>query len=224
MAWGERTRAAAMAALACGGLVAAPAVANADEDKPPSAWASAGKVDVTVGTDHLYMDSLALCSVAGPKKAKSNGGSVGDMIKYGVADSDCGWTTQEGTYVAVGQARGSRFETSILKQFGGPVITVRTFDVKCSTTAVGSNGYVQFGAVEGFTTPDKIEPNTTVLIEGGEKEKPLAKIVLNEVVVPEPADGSLITTAIHIQLFPEGGPISGDIYAGSAGCDPYGRG
>lgn len=224
MVWGERTRAAAMAALACGGLVIGPSVAHAEENKPPSAWASAGKVDVTAGTDHLYMDSLALCSVAGPKKNKSNGGSIGDTIKFGVADSDCGWTSQAGTYVAVGQARGSRFETSILKEYGGPVITVRTFDVKCSTTSLGSNGYVQFGAVEGFATPDKIEPNTTVIIDGPEKEQPLAKIVLNEVVVPEPTDGSLTTTAIHIKLFPEGGPISGDIYAGSAGCDPYGRG
>jgi hypothetical protein len=95
--------------------------------------------------------------------------------------------------------------------------------VKCATTATGSQGEVSIGAVEGITVPAQIPPNDRIVIPGGPAGTALATVILNETVTPQPPDGSLVTHAVHIELFPQGGPASGDIYLGTAACDPFGK-
>ncbi|OLZ57501.1 hypothetical protein [Amycolatopsis keratiniphila] len=202
-------------ALVTGG----PAVASADP-VPATASASVGSLDVEIGGEHVVTGELAPCDVDGPLNAKTQGGSTGDFARFGGGESRCG---RNGA-VAIGEAAGRRFETTLLKRFGGPVLKVRTFMAKCSTTQDGSLGYIEFGDVSGFTLPENIPQNYRLTIAGGKGGTALASLTVNETVTPTPPDGSLVTHMLHIKLFPQGGgPAKGDIYLGTARCDPYGK-
>ncbi|KZB83992.1 hypothetical protein AVL48_35220 [Amycolatopsis regifaucium] len=201
-----------------GALVAGGTAASAE---PGPAWASAsvGSVDVEIGDEHVVTGEMAPCDVDGPLTAHTAGGLIGDFARFTGGDSNCGRTGA----VAVGEASGRRFETTLLKRYGGPVLTVRTFLAKCSTTKDGSLGYVEFGDVTGFTLPETIPQNYRLTIAGGKGGTALASLTVNETVTPKPPDGSLVTHMLHIKLFPQGGPAKGDIYLGTARCDPYGK-
>jgi hypothetical protein len=182
-------------------------------------WASAGSLDVTIDNEYVVTGDLAKCTADGPLSARTQGGVTGDVATFGTGESGCGRTGD----VAIAQASGHRFEAAVLKRYGGPVITVRTYSAKCATTATGSGGEVSIGAVGGITVPAEIPPNDRIVIPGGPAGTALATVILNETVTPQPPDGSLVTHALHIKLFPQGGPASGDIYLGTAACDPFGK-
>ncbi len=182
-------------------------------------WASSGSVDVTVDNEHVVTGELAKCTVDGPYRARTQGGATGDVAVFGVGESGCGRSDA----VSVAQASGHRFETTVLKRYGGPALSVRTFSAKCATTATGSGGEVSIGTVDGIEVPAEIPPNDRIVIPGGPAGTALATVILNETVTPQPPDGSLVTHAVHIKLFPQGGPASGDIYLGTAACDPFGE-
>lgn len=182
-------------------------------------WASAGSVDVTVDNEHIVTGELAKCSVDGPLSARTQGGATGDVAAFGLGESGCG---RSGA-ASIAQASGHRFTAGVLKRYGGPVITVRTYSVKCATNETGSGGEVTIGAVEGIDVPERIPPNHRIVIPGGPAGTALATVVLNETVTPQPPDGSMVTHAVHIELFPQGGPASGDLYLGTASCDPFGK-
>lgn len=181
-------------------------------------WASSGSLDVTIDNEHIVTGELAKCTVDGPYSARTPGGVTGDVATFGVGETGCG---RSGA-VSVAQASGHRFDATVLKRYGGPVITVRTYSAKCATSETGSGGEVTVGAVEGIKVPEQIPPNDRVVIPGGPAGTALATVILNETVTPQPPDGSLVTHALHIKLFPQGGPASGDIYLGTAACDPFG--
>ncbi|WP_410603385.1 choice-of-anchor P family protein [Amycolatopsis sp. lyj-90] len=196
-----------------------PAIASADA-APATASASVGSLDVEIGDEHVVTGDLAPCDVDGPLTGTTRGGATGDFARFGGGDSNCGRTGA----AAVGEASGRRFEMSLLKRFGGPVIKVRTFMAKCSTTKDGSLGYIEFGDITGFTLPENIPQNYRLTIAGGKGGTALASLTVNETVTPTPPDGSLVTHMLHIKLFPQGGgPAKGDIYLGTARCDPYGK-
>nr|WP_285476178.1 choice-of-anchor P family protein [Amycolatopsis sp. NBRC 101858] len=182
-------------------------------------WASAGSLDVTIDNEHVVTGELAKCTADGPLGARTQGGVTGDVATFGTGESGCGRTGD----VAIAQASGHRFEAAVLKRYGGPVITVRTYSAKCATTETGSGGEVSIGAVDGITVPAEIPPNHRIVIPGGPAGTALATVILNETVTPQPPDGSLVTHALHIELFPQGGPASGDVYLGTAACDPFGK-
>jgi len=182
-------------------------------------WASSGSVDVTIDNEHVVTGELAKCTVDGPYKGWTQGGATGDIAAFGAGDTGCGRSGE----VSIAQAAGRRFKATVLKRFGGPELTVRTYSVKCATTANGSLGEVAVGAVEGVTVPAEIPPNYRIVIPGGAAGTALATVVLNETVTPQPPDGSLVTHAVHIKLFPQGGPASGDLYLGTAACDRFGK-
>jgi hypothetical protein len=182
-------------------------------------WASSGSLDVTIDNEHIVTDELAKCTADGPADARTQGGTTGDVATFGVGETACGRTGA----TAVAQASGHRFEATVLKRFGGPVITVRTYSAKCATTETGSAGEVAIGTVQGVNVPAQIPPNHRIVIPGGPAGTALATVILNETVTPQPPDGSLVTHALHIKLFPQGGPASGDIYLGTAACDPFGK-
>lgn len=182
-------------------------------------WASSGSLDVLLDNEHIVTGELAKCTADGPLGARTQGGTTGDVATFGVGETGCGRSGD----VAIAQASGHRFTASVLKRFGGPVITVRTYTAKCATTATGSGGEVSIGTVQGIEVPSQIEPNHRVVIPGGPAGTALATVILNETVTPQPPDGSLVTHALHIELFPQGGPASGDVYLGTAACDPFGK-
>ncbi|MEU6642019.1 choice-of-anchor P family protein [Saccharomonospora sp. NPDC046836] len=208
-------------AILAGGALAVPAPAQAAPTSTPStASASLGEVDIVVGGTPAQAAPIAPCDVAGPEAGNSRGADVGTTTEYGRGETTC---TRGADGVSSAKVTGQRFETSVLRQFGGPTIRVRTYTAECQTTDNGSSGYVELGGVSGFTMPSSIPPNHSITIPSPTAgDPPMAELVLNEFVAPTPPDGSLTTHALHIKLFPEGGPGSGDIYVGSASCDPYG--
>ncbi|KAA9162111.1 hypothetical protein FPZ12_012810 [Amycolatopsis acidicola] len=199
-------------------LAALPATASADQISGSGAG-SVGAVDIAVGQQTAHQDPLAPCEVDKTAENRSDPVTVGTTTKFGLGSTTCK-RNDDGT-VSV-QVSGQRFETTVLKQFGGPVITARTFKSGCNSTANGSNGSMELGTVTGVTVPQNIPANYVVTIPGANGAPPLAEVVLNELIVPTPADGSLVTHAMHIKLFPQGGPASGDILVGTAVCAPYG--
>ncbi|TNC19230.1 choice-of-anchor P family protein [Amycolatopsis alkalitolerans] len=208
---------AVLAAALC--LAAVPATAHAQQAQTGTGAGSVGAVNVTVGGQPTHADPIAACALGGTERNRNDPVVYGDT-SYGLGETSC-TRNQDGT-VAV-QVSGARFETAVLRRYGGPLISVRTFTAGCTTTATGSNGSMEVGRVTGFTVPPTIEPNYTVTIPGrAAGDPPLAEVVLNELIVPTPADGSLVTNAVHIKLFPQGGPASGDILVGTAACDPFG--
>ncbi|WP_103348341.1 choice-of-anchor P family protein [Amycolatopsis sp. CA-128772] len=182
-------------------------------------WAASGSVDVTIDNEHIVTGELAKCTADGPYNGWSQGGATGDIAVFGAGESGCGRSGD----AAIAQASGRRFRATVLQRYGGPELTVRTFTAKCATTDIGSGGEVTVGAVEGVTVPSQIPPNHRIVIPGGAAGTALATVTLNETVTPQPPDGSLVTHAVHIKLFPQGGPASGDIYLGTAACDPFGK-
>ncbi|MFF5988208.1 hypothetical protein [Prauserella flavalba] len=210
-------RAVVVAVLAAGAL-ALPGQAQAQTVSTASA--SLGSADLVVNGEVTQAGPIAACDVAGPAAGASDGVDVGADTEFGRGETSC---TRAGDGVSSAKATGQRFETSVLSQFGGPTIRVRTFSAECRTTTNGSSGYVELGGVSGFTLPQDIPPNHTITIPGRvQGDPPLAELVLNEFTAPTPPDGSLATTALRIKLFPQGGPASGDIRVGTASCDPYG--
>ncbi|GAB2990884.1 hypothetical protein LWP59_06865 [Amycolatopsis acidiphila] len=206
-----------LAAALC--LAAVPATAQADEATATGAG-SVGAVHVTVGDQTVHADPIAACAVGGTGENRTDPVVVGTSTRYGLGETRC---TRNSDGTASVQVTGTRFETRVLRQFGGPLISVRTYKSGCDTTANGSNGSMELGSVSGFTVPENIPANYTITIPGrAEGDPPMADIVLNELVVPTPPDGSLVTNAVHIKLFPQGGPAAGDILVGTAACDPYG--
>ena len=207
-------------ALPCAGIVSAPLPAQA---APITATASgsAGSIDVTADGQHVQVDTIAPCTADGPVHATTPGGQYGNVGVFGNSETSC---ARQADGVAIGQASGRRFKTTLLRAYGGPVITVRTFVARCATTGTGSDGYIEIGEVTGITVPANIPANYTITIPGVAPEtRPMARVVLNELITPRPPDGSLTTNTVHIKLFPEGGPAEGDIVLGTAKCDPFGQ-
>ena len=212
----------ARALLVAGGLLlAAPAAAHADPPVTSTGWGSAGSLDVLADNQHVVTGELARCDADGPADARTTGGAAGQIAVFGFGGTVCG---RNGPVVDV-QAGGQRFESDFLTRFGGPKLKIRTYAVGCSTnTDSGSTGSMSIGEVSGFTVPSSVPANYRITVPGGAAGTALATITLNETVTPTPADGSLVTHAVHVKLFPQGGPASGDIYLGTAACNPYGKG
>ncbi|GAA1023957.1 MULTISPECIES: choice-of-anchor P family protein [Amycolatopsis] len=202
-------------------LAAAPAAAHADPPVTSTGWGSAGSLDVLVDHEHVVTGELARCDADGPASARTPGGAAGEVAVFGFGGTSC---ERKGPVAQV-KTGGQRFESDLLTRYGGPELKVRTYSVGCATTTdSGSTGSMSIGEVSGFTIPSSIPANYRITIPGGAAGTALATITLNETVTPQPADGSLVTHAVHVKLFPQGGPASGDIYLGTAACNPYGKG
>jgi len=201
-------------------LTAAAPAAQAQDEQPASSG-SVGLVDVVQDGTEIRVGPIAACD-ADDKPANSTPGievGDGDLATYGRGESTCDRTDG----VATTKVSGERFSTSVLEEYGGPEIRVRSFGAECRTTENGSASSMELSGVSGFDLPEEIPPNHEVLIPGADADAPpLAKVVLNEFTAPDPPDGSLEMSAVRIELFPEGGPVTGDIRLGLAACDPYG--
>jgi hypothetical protein len=120
-------------------------------------------------------------------------------------------------------ANGSKFALSALQAYGGPLIKIATYMVKCTANTNGTSASWSFGGLTGVTIPSQIPQNYTVPVQVGNTV--LANLIFNEIILPNPNDGSLTLNMLHIVLFPNGTPpntptLSGDIYVGSTSCSP----
>lgn len=222
----------AVAVAIAGGLTAALTTAGTAAADPPAdptqrrAVASGflGAVAVTVDGEPLTVGPIGACDVAGEQHSETGLYPVGtastDVADFWGGTSDC---TRDEQGHAHADVDGRYFSTSLLRRWGGPRIRVSSFAARCDTTGKGSNTVMELGGVHGIDLPGNVQSNHTITIPApDEGEPPLAKVVVNELIAPQPPDGSLAVNAIRIELFPEGGPASGEIVVGSAACDPYG--
>lgn len=210
--------AAAAAALLASSLTSANAVAR-EPGASGSGWA--GEVDVQVDGEDVRQEPLAPCEIDGVESGETEKVVVGDVATYYGGETSCGRSAAEEAEVTVA---GESFVTDVLREWGGPRIRLSGFDLTCTTDENASSGRVELRGIRGIDVPQEIPPNYTVTVPGRiETADPLAKVVLNEFVTPEPPDGSMQMNAMRIELFPEGGSsLSGEIVLGTVKCDPYG--
>jgi hypothetical protein len=177
-----------------------------------------GSVDLSVDGQLAQAAPIAPCAVGGVGGNRTDPITVGTRTSFGAATTTCTSAPDGTAHVGVS---GQRFTTTVLSRFGGPVIRARTFESTCDTTTNGSSGRMGLGGVSGVAVPSTIPANYTVVIPGAAPDtRPMAVVVFNEVTVTQPSDGSLTITAMHLKLFPNGGPARGDIVVGTASCVP----
>ena len=186
---------------------------------PTTATASAGSVNLTSGGTVTSQDSIAPCTTPGANS--TSGVTPLPGVQYGSATTSCTVAADTGDVTA--KAAGGRFQVSLLRDHGGPLIKLTKWSVQCATDGANSSGSMSVAGLTGVTVPSSIPVNYTVTVPGQAQGDPaLAKVVFNEMVAPDPPDGSMTLNLMHITLFPDSpdGPEHGDIVLGTVGCNP----
>jgi hypothetical protein len=184
--------------------------------------ASAGSANV-VRNGHTYtVPSVGACSLAGALHGTSSGVTDVGIVAYGPANSTC--AADATAHTSKSLANGTNFTLSVLQSYGGPTIKVANYQVSCSATTGGTNAAWQFSGLSGITIPQQIPNNYVVPVKTANGHL-LANVILNEVILPDPNDGSITLNMMHIVLFPTGTtpgqtPLSGNVYVGSTACSP----
>jgi FtsP/CotA-like multicopper oxidase with cupredoxin domain len=209
-----KTIAAGLATLATLTFTVVPAAADA-----PTGHGSVGWTNALVQGHPISIESIATCSVGGVSSASTDGAAATGFVTYGKGKSTCDIDTTGATKVTV---TGNKFRFDGLKTYGGPVIKVKSFSVSCNTVENGSQASITITGLSGFTVPNPIPANHTVTIPSAQPgSQPIARVVLNEMIVPDPPDGSMTLNLMHVTLFPEGVSIdSGEVVLGSVSCSP----
>jgi hypothetical protein len=206
-------RALSVACLTVAGLVfVTPMAQAAPGDALAEGWAGA----VEIGS--VSVDPIAPCSTEGAPSGTSGAVSVPDVVSYASGNSTC--TIDDVGEIAKTTVTGGRFRFDALRSYGGPRIRLTSFSAKCETTLTGSSSSIQFSGLTGVSVPSQLPSNHVVTIPGGPQGKPMATVTFNEAVLPSPADGSMTVHLMHIRMFPQGGPTTGDAYVGTVHCAP----
>jgi len=202
-----------------GVLVAVPAQAG---QATAAGTASAGSAQVVRNGHTFTVPSVGACSLDGALNGSSAGVTDVGIVSYGPAHSACAVDAAAHTSKSV--ANGTNFTLSALQSYGGPTIKVANYQVTCLLLPVGpmllgsSVGCLGFLFRSRFRMTSWCRSRTA----GG---RLLANVILNEVILPSPNDGSITLNMMHIVLFPGGVgagqiPLSGDVYVGSTACSP----
>jgi hypothetical protein len=206
-------RALSVACLTVAGLAfVTPMAQAAPGDALAEGWAGA----VEIGS--VSVDPIAPCSTEGAPSGTSGAVSVPDVVSYASGNSTC--TVDDVGEIAKTTVTGGRFRFDALRTYGGPRIRLTSFSAKCETTLTGSSSSIQFSGLTGVSVPSQLPSNHVVTIPGGPQGKPMATVTFNEAVLPSPADGSMTVHLMHIRMFPQGGPTTGDAYVGTVHCAP----
>lgn len=202
-----------MACLTVAGLAfVTPMAQAAPGDALAEGWAGAVEIgDVSV-------DPIAPCSTEGAPGGQSGEVAVPNVVTYASGNSTC--TIDDAGEIAKTTVTGGRFRFDALREYGGPRIRLTSFSARCETTLTGSSSSIQFSGLTGVSVPSQLPSNYVVVVPGGPDGKPMATVTFNEVLLPDPADGSMTVNLMHIRMFPEGGPTTGDAYVGTVHCAP----
>jgi hypothetical protein len=184
--------------------------------------ASAGSAAVVRNGKDVPVAPVGPCSLTGAQHGSSNGASKNGIVSFGSATSSC--STDKKKHTSTSVANGTKFTLSALTDYGGPTIKVASYSVTCAATQTGTNASWQFSGLTGVVVPKQVPNNYKIAVKS-DNGKLLANVILNEVILPDPNDGSITLNMMHIQLFPNGvpkngTPMSGDIYVGSTSCSP----
>ena len=195
------------------GLALATAPARAE---PRDAVAEGSAGSLTIGSTTVA--PIAACTTGGTLEATAEETAVPDVVTYSGSRSVC--TLDESRKLASVTVSGGRFGFDALRQYGGPHLGLSSYTATCDTTATGSTASFQFSGLTGASVPAQVPANYVVTIPGGPDGKPMATVTFNEAIVPSPPDGSMTMHLVHIRLFPQGGPTSGDAFVGTLYCAP----
>ncbi|HEY7597056.1 MAG TPA: choice-of-anchor P family protein [Actinophytocola sp.] len=212
-----------VAGLALAGLVLAgvsPAQALPEE---ALASGTIGSVEATYGGDPVQVEPLAACDTQDVQVADSASHVERGFLEFGRGSSSC--TRDADTGVASAEVTGELFRLDALRAYGGPRIRLTDYTVECATTENGSSASFHIGGLSGLAVPSRLPPNHVVTVPGSEPAAPpLARVTLNETVVPDPPDGGITVNLMHVRLFPDGGSqgdLGGEIVVGSVHCSPF---
>jgi hypothetical protein len=184
--------------------------------------ASAGSADMVYNGAQVSVGPVAQCSLPGDSQVASQGANQPGIVSFGSAQSTCTADTAKQTTTST--ATGGDFSFSALQAYGGPVITLKNYQVKCTGTADATSASWTFGGLAGVSAPAQIPSGYTVSVKSGAGAL-LADVIFNEAVLPSPNDGSITLRLMHIKLFPNGvpagaKPMSGDVLVGNTACSP----
>ena len=183
--------------------------------------ADAGSATVVRGDHTIPVAPVAPCSLTGQQQGHSNGAARPGIVSYGPASSSC--TTDAQAHTSTSTANGTNFALSVLQEYGGPLIRIAGYQVKCTANTTGTDAAWSFNGLSGVPVPAQVPQNYTIPVKAGNTL--LANVILDEITLPNPNDGSITLSMMHIVLFPDGTPpntepVHGDVYVGSTACSP----
>ncbi|RKT52887.1 choice-of-anchor P family protein [Saccharothrix australiensis] len=187
----------------------------------PAGVASTGWADFTKSGRRVAVPPQARCAVEGPTTATS--GVVSEPgIRFGAGKSSCTTTvlnSQDMTTETKSVAEGTDFEFSALVSAGGPRLRANRWRVTCTGRPDGTSADWTLDGPSGFAgLPAEIPPNHVHEVKGT-AGKVLATVTFNEVVLPQPNDGSLAMNLMHFRFTGDSG-VSGDVVVGETACSP----
>lgn len=193
------------------------ALATVPAQAAPGAAVAGGDAGTTT-VGETAVPPVAPCTTGGVTQAANPGVSVPGVVTYSNTRSAC--AVDDAGEVATATVEGGAFSFDALQPFGGPRIRLVDYTATCETTLTGSTSSFRFSGLSGVTVPSEIPANYVVTIPGGPDGRPTATVTFNEAHIPDPPDGSMTAHLMHIRMFPEGGPATGDAYAGTVHCAP----
>ncbi|MFI9006727.1 hypothetical protein ACIGNX_05775 [Actinosynnema sp. NPDC053489] len=215
--FGARRVGAVTAALALG-LVAAAHPASAAN---PAGVASVGSAEFTKAGTRVSVPPLAPCAVNGTTSNSSEAVSRAG-VRFGAGTSSC--TTEvvdpaDSRTKTTSEAVGSDFELSALVSAGGPRLRVSRWKVTCTGGEAGTSAGWGADGLQGFPgLPDQIPANYVHQVKDGDGAV-LATATFGETVLPEPNDGSIAMTLLHVRFSPASN-VTGDVVLGATACSP----
>lgn len=203
-----------MACLTVAGLAFMVAPAQA---APGDAVAEGSAGAATIG--QVTVEPIAPCGTEGELQGSAGEVTVPNVVTFAPSSSTC--TIDDAGEIATTTVTGGRFRFDGLRSHGGPRIRLTSFTAECETTSTGgSRSSIRFSGLSGLSVPSQLPSNHVVTIPGGPDGKPKATVTFNEALLPDPVDGSMTVHLMHIRMFPQGGPTSGDVYVGTVHCAP----
>ncbi|MFL6118354.1 hypothetical protein [Actinophytocola sp.] len=183
---------------------------------PGDAVAAGDAGAATVG--QTVVTAIAACTTESTPQAEGPEVAVPGVVSYSNGRSQC--AIDDAREIATVTVTGGQFRFEALRDYGGPTIRLSGYTANCETTQTGSKSSFRFSGLSGVTVPSDIPTNYVVTVPGGPDGKPMATVTFNEQHVPDPPDGSMLEHLMHIRMFPEGGPATGDAYVGTVHCAP----
>ncbi|WP_447005989.1 hypothetical protein ACRAKI_05675 [Saccharothrix isguenensis] len=199
------------------GLVAAPPAWAAN----PAGVASVGSAEFTKAGTLVSVPPLAPCAVDGTTSNQSEA-VVRQGVRFGAGTSTCTTAVVDeanGTTTTTSEAIGTDFELSALLSAGGPRLRVANWKVTCTGTESGTHAGWSIGGLRGFPgLPQEIPPNYVHQVTTSDGTV-LATATFGETVLPDPNDGSIAITMLHIR-FTEASTVTGEVRLGETACSP----
>jgi hypothetical protein len=214
----RRTLRAALPVLTGVLLVTVPAQA---ETGAAMASGSAGTVTMTRNGVPVVVDPISPCATAGGQSLGNTAQvAVPDVVTFGDSASTC--VVDATDRLASVEVTGRDVLFDALVAHGGPRLSLASYTVRCNASRTDSSSSLMTTGLSGVSVPEDLPANYLVTVPGADGAPPLATVTFNEKIVPIRPDGGTIVNLMHIRVFPQGGPDSGDVVVGSVHCVPAG--